>query len=219
MSEDAFRKLREEMVETQLVSRGITDRLVLDAMRKVPRHKFIPKDLEASAYNDGALPIGNGQTISQPYMVAIMTEKLGLSGGEKVLEIGTGSGYQSAVLAEIAKEVYSIEVVPSLAERSNKMLKELGYKNITVTSGDGTLGLPNKAPFDGIIVTAGAPFIPKPLTDQLSDGGRLVIPVGDAFSQTLTIVTKRGDKFEVERSIGCVFVPLVGKYGWPQQPG
>jgi protein-L-isoaspartate(D-aspartate) O-methyltransferase len=219
MSEDAFRKLREEMVETQLVSRGITDRLVLDAMRKVPRHKFIPKDLEASAYNDGALPIGNGQTISQPYMVAIMTEKLGLSGGEKVLEIGTGSGYQSALLAEIAKEVYSIEVVPSLAERSNKMLKELGYKNITVTSGDGTLGLPNKAPFDGIIVTAGAPFIPKPLTDQLSDGGRLVIPVGDAFSQTLTIVTKRGDKFEVERSIGCVFVPLVGKYGWPQQPG
>jgi len=219
MSEDAFRKLREDMINIQLIPRGISDKLVLDAMRKVPRHKFIPKDLEASAYNDRALPIGDGQTISQPYMVAIMTEKLGLSGGEKILEIGTGSGYQTAILAEIAKEVYSIEVVPSLAERSNKKLEELGCRNITVTSGDGTLGLPDKAPFDGIIVTAGAPSIPKPLTDQLSDGGRLVIPVGDAFSQVLTIVKKQGNKLEVERSIGCVFVPLVGKYGWPQRAG
>ncbi len=205
------------MVKDQLISRGISDRLVLDAMRKVPRHKFLPKSMETSAYDDCALPIGDGQTISQPYMVAIMTEKLGLSGGEKVLEIGTGSGYQTAILAEIAKEVYSIEVVPSLAERSKKILEELGYKNITVTSGDGTLGSPEKAPFDGILVTAGAPSIPKPLTDQLSEGGRLVIPVGDAFSQTLTIVTKRGGKLEVEGSIGCVFVPLVGKYGWREK--
>jgi protein-L-isoaspartate(D-aspartate) O-methyltransferase len=214
MDEQSLKKIREDMVRDQLVSRGISDKLVLDAMRKVHRHKFLPKGMEASAYDDSALPIGDGQTISQPYMVAIMTEKLGLSGGEKVLEIGTGSGYQSAVLAEIAKEVYSIEFVPSLAERSKKKLEDLGYKNITVTSGDGTLGLPEKAPFDGIIVTAGAPSIPKPLTDQLSDGGRLVIPVGDAFSQTLTIVTKRGGKLEIEESIGCVFVPLVGKYGW-----
>ena len=205
------------MVDGQLVPRGISDKLVLNAMRKVPRHKFLPKGMEASAYEDNALPIGDGQTISQPYMVAIMTEKLGLSGGEKVLEIGTGSGYQSAVLAEIAKEVHSIEVVPSLAERSNKKLEELGHKNITVTSGDGTLGLPEEAPFDGIIVTAGAPSIPKPLTDQLSDGGRLVIPVGDAFSQTLTIVTKHDGKLEIEGSIGCVFVPLVGKFGWKEQ--
>ncbi len=216
MNEELYKKIREEMVNDQLVSRGIYDKLVLDAMKKVPRHKFVPKDLEASAYEDCALPIGEGQTISQPYMVAIMTEKLGLSGGEKVLEIGTGSGYQSAVLAEIAKEVYSIEMVPSLAERSRKLLEGLSYKNITVAAGDGTLGLPEKAPFDGIIVTAGAPSIPKPLTDQLADGGRLVIPVGEAFAQTLTIVTKRGKKLDVEGSIGCVFVPLVGKFGWQE---
>jgi protein-L-isoaspartate(D-aspartate) O-methyltransferase len=212
--DDKFRDLREAMVADQLASRGISDKLVLDAMKKVPRHKFLPKELEASAYEDFALPIGEGQTISQPYMVAIMTEKLGLSGGEKVLEIGTGSGYQSAVLAEIAKEVYSIEMVPSLAERSRKLLEGLGYKNITITSGDGTLGLPEKAPFNGIIVTAGAPSIPKTLTDQLADGGKLVIPVGERFIQTLTIVTKRGGRLYIEESIGCVFVPLVGKYGW-----
>lgn len=216
MNEELYKKIREEMVNDQLATRGIYDKLVLDAMKKVPRHKFVPKDLEASAYEDSALPIGEGQTISQPYMVAIMTEKLGLSGGEKVLEVGTGSGYQSAVLAEIAKEVYSIEMVPSLAERSKKLLDGLGYKNITVTSGDGTLGLPEKAPFDGIIVTAGAPSIPKPLTDQLADGGKLVIPVGEAFAQTLLIVTKHGNKLDIEESIGCVFVPLVGKYGWKE---
>jgi protein-L-isoaspartate(D-aspartate) O-methyltransferase len=216
MNEELYKNLRESMVNDQLASRGIYDKLVLDAMKNVPRHKFVPKDLEASAYEDCALPIGEGQTISQPYMVAIMTEKLGLSGGERVLEVGTGSGYQSAVLAEIAKEVYSIELVPSLAERSKKLLEGLGYKNITVSSGDGTLGLPEKSPFDGIIVTAGAPSIPKPLTDQLTDGGRLVIPVGEEFAQTLLIVTKRGNKLDIEESIGCVFVPLVGKYGWKE---
>jgi len=213
---DHFMKIREEMVKSQLASRGIFDKLVLDAMKKVERHKFVPEDLEASAYEDCALPIGEGQTISQPYMVAIMTEKLGLSGGEKVLEIGTGSGYQAAVLAEIAGEVYTIERIPSIAERSRKIFDELGYKNIRVIAGDGTLGLQEEAPFDGIIVTAGAPSLPKPLTDQLSDGGRLVIPVGETFEQTLTIVTKHGSKLDVERSIGCVFVPLVGKYGWKE---
>ena len=216
MDEQHFRKIREEMVKGQLASRGIFDKLVLDAMKKVERHKFVPEDLEASAYEDCALPIGEGQTISQPYMVAIMTEKLGLSGGEKVLEIGTGSGYQAAVLAEIAGEVYTIERIPSIAERSRKIFDGLGYKNIKVIIGDGTLGYQKEAPFDGIIVTAGAPSIPKPLIDQLSDGGRLVIPVGETFEQTLTIVTKKGNKLDIERSIGCVFVPLVGKYGWKE---
>jgi len=216
MNEAYFRKLREDMVKTQLMSRGIFDKLVLDAMKKVPRECFLPKDLEGSAYDDCALPIGEGQTISQPYMVAIMTEKLGLSGGEKVLEIGTGSGYQAAILAEIASEVITIERIPSIAERSRKLFDELGYKNIKVIVGDGTLGMPEEAPFGGVIVTAGAPSIPKPLTEQLSDGGRLVIPVGETFEQTLTIVTKHGNKLDVERSIGCVFVPLVGKYGWKE---
>jgi len=218
MNEAYFRKLREDMVKTQLISRGIFDKLVLNAMKKVPRERFIPKDLEGSAYDDCALPIGEGQTISQPYMVAIMTEKLGLSDGEKVLEIGTGSGYQAAILAEIAKEVITIERIPVIAERSRKIFDELGYTNIKVIVGDGTLGLPEKAPFGGIIVTAGSPDIPKPLVDQLSDGGKLVIPVGETFEQTLTVVTKHGSKIDIERSIGCVFVPLVGKYGWKEPP-
>jgi protein-L-isoaspartate(D-aspartate) O-methyltransferase len=207
-------KMRSQMVETQLISRGISDPLVLNAMKKVLRHKFIPENLQSAAYEDGPLPIGEGQTISQPYMVAIMTEKLDLKGGEKVLEIGTGSGYQAAVLAEIAKEVWTIERIPPIAERSKKIFDELGYKNIKVIVGDGTLGLPDEAPFDGIIVTAGAPFIPKPLIDQLADGGRLVIPVGERFGQVLKIAEKHGKKIEVEDSIGCVFVPLVGTFGW-----
>ena len=213
---DKFKLLRESMVADQLVPRGISDKLVLDAMKKVPRHKFMPEELESSAYEDNALPIGEGQTISQPYMVAIMTEKLGLKGREKILEIGTGSGYQAAVLAEIAKKVYTIEYVPSLAEKAKKKFDDLGYKNIEVIVGDGTLGLPEKAPFNGIMVTAGAPSIPKTLTDQLAEGGRLVIPVGERFMQILTIVTKRGRKLDIEESIACVFVPLVGKYGWKE---
>lgn len=214
MDEQYFQKLREEMVKDQLMARGIFDKHVLDAMRNVPRHKFVPKHLENSAYDDCALPIGEGQTISQPYMVAIMTEKLGLVGGEKVLEIGAGSGYQAAILAEIADQVFTVEKVPELAERARLKLDELGYGNIKVIVGDGTLGLPKEAPFDGIIVTAAAPDIPKPLIDQLADGGRLVIPVGEAYLQTLKVVTKHGKKLETEYSIGCVFVPLVGKYGW-----
>ena len=214
---DHFKKLREDMVKTQLISRGIFDKLVLDAMKKVPRERFLPKGLENSAYDDCALPIGEGQTISQPYMVAIMTEKLGLSGGEKVLEIGTGSGYQAAVLAEIANEVITIERIPAIAERAKKLFDELGYKNIKVIVGDGTLGMPEEAPFGGVIVTAGAPSMPKPLTEQVSDGGKLVVPVGETFEQTLTVVTKHGSKLDIELSIGCVFVPLVGKYGWSEQ--
>ncbi|MFC1559807.1 protein-L-isoaspartate(D-aspartate) O-methyltransferase [Candidatus Margulisiibacteriota bacterium] len=209
-----FEKQRRSMVENQLIRRGISNKLVLGAMSKVPRHRFVRKDMETSAYDDCAMPIGEGQTISQPYMVAIMTEKLGLSGGEKILEIGTGSGYQAAVLAEIAGEVFTVERVPSLAERSGKLLQELGYKNITVIKSDGTEGFKEKAPFDGIIVTAGAPNIPKTLTDQLAEGGKLVIPVGDVFQQMLMVATKKNGIIETEGSIGCVFVSLIGKYGW-----
>lgn len=209
-----FDRLRDQMVKDQLMARGIFDKHVLDAMRKVPRHKFVPEELHDAAYEDNALPIGEGQTISQPYMVAIMTEKLGLKGGEKVLEIGAGSGYQAAILAEIAGKVFTMEMVPELAEKAKLKLENMGYKNIKVIVGDGTLGLPDEAPFDGIIVTAGAPFVPQPLVDQLAEGGKLVIPVGERFLQTLQIVTKKGKKLVTEDSIGCIFVPLVGKYGW-----
>ena len=202
------------MVADQLLPRGISDKFVLDAIRKVPRHLFMPANLEAAAYDDNALPIGEGQTISQPYMVAIMTEKLGVKKGDKILEIGTGSGYQAAVIAEIAKKVYTIEYLPELAEKAKKKFDELGYNNIEVVTGDGTLGLPAQSPFDGIIVTAGAPSIPKSLTDQLAEGGKLVIPVGERFMQVLTIVTRLNGKLNIEESITCVFVPLVGKYGW-----
>ena len=174
----------------------------------------MPANLEAAAYDDNALPIGEGQTISQPYMVAIMTEKLWIKKGDKILEIGTGSGYQAAVIAEIAKKVYTIEYLPELAEKAKKKFDELGYNNIEVVTGDGTLGLPAQSPFDGIIVTAGAPSIPKSLTDQLAEGGKLVIPVGERFMQVLTIVTRLNGKLNIEESITCVFVPLVGKYGW-----
>lgn len=215
MDEAYFQELRQSMVKDQLMARGITDNKVLDAMREVPRHKFVPKNIEEAAYEDHALPIGEGQTISQPYMVAIMTEKLGLKGGEKVLEIGAGSGYQAAILSQIAGQVFTIEKVPELAKRAEKKLEELGYRNIKVIVDDGTLGLPEEAPFNGIIVTAGAPSIPKPLIDQLAEDGRLVIPVGQAFLQTLKVATKHGNKLEFEDSIGCVFVPLEGKFGWP----
>lgn len=217
MDEEYLRKFRESMVKEQLMARGISDKKVLDAMRKVPRHKFVPKHLEEAAYEDNALPIGEGQTISQPYMVAIMTEKLGLKGGEKVLEIGAGSGYQAAILAEIAGQVFTIEKVPELADRARVKLEELGYRNIKVIVGDGTLGLPEEAPYEGIIVTAGAPSVPQPLIDQLAEGGRIVIPVGEMHLQALKIATKHGRKLDIEDSIGCVFVPLVGKYGWEEK--
>jgi protein-L-isoaspartate(D-aspartate) O-methyltransferase len=209
-----YESLRKEMVEAQLIPRGISDPRVLDTFKKIPRHKFVPENIRSAAYDDCALPIGEGQTISQPYMVAIMTELLQLKGAEKVLEIGTGSGYQAAVLAELCKIVYTIERIDALSLRAKKIIKELGYTNVEFVVGDGTEGYPEAAPYDGIIVTAGCPEIPGPLIEQLSDGGRLVIPVGDIFQQTLTTVTKRGTKIETEESIPCIFVPLVGKYGW-----
>ncbi len=202
------------MVETQLIPRGIKDQRVLAALRKVPRHLFAGESNLPNAYDDMALSIGEGQTISQPYMVAIMTELLELSGEEKVLEIGTGSGYQGAILAELAKEVYTIERIPVLSERAASMFLALSYKNIYVKTGDGTLGWPQEAPFDRIIITAAAPKIPDPLLDQLGMNGILVIPVGSRFSQTLLKIRMTEDGIVEKHYTPCVFVPLIGKYGW-----
>jgi protein-L-isoaspartate(D-aspartate) O-methyltransferase len=202
------------MVEEQLKARGIRDERVLSAMAEVPRHEFVDEDVRYRAYEDGALPIGEGQTISQPYMVALMTELLELRGEEKVLEVGTGSGYQAAVLSLLAADIFTVERIPSLAETARQRFTKLGYKNITVRVSDGTLGLQEEAPFDGIIVTAGAPDIPHEYLAQLKEGGRLVIPVGGRFSQTLWQVRKRTGGADRVRSTSCVFVPLIGREGW-----
>lgn len=205
---------RELMVQRQLVARGITDRRVLAAMKLVPRHLFVDDSLRDEAYDDTPLPIGDGQTISQPYMVAVMTELLRLKGEERVLEVGTGSGYQAAILSLLCKWVYSIERLQSLSDRARALLESCGYNNVTLFVGDGTKGLPSEAPFDGIIVTAGAPRIPEVLVAQLAIGGRLVIPVGDRFSQTLKCVTKLEEGIEIENHTGCRFVDLIGEFGW-----
>jgi protein-L-isoaspartate(D-aspartate) O-methyltransferase len=198
-----------------LVPRGISDKRVLAAFKKVPRHELVDKDLVQNAYNDYPLPIGENQTISQPYMVALMTESLNLTAGDKVLEVGTGSGYQSAILAELAKDVYSVERFKALADRSSAVLKKLGYGNVHMKVGDGTLGWEEFAPYDGIMVTAGAPGIPESLTRQLKDGGRLIIPVGaGGFGQTLTLVEKIGENIRTSELCACMFVPLIGKEGW-----
>ena len=202
------------MVEHQLIRRGISDEKVLAAFRKVKRHNFVPPSFKEAAYADHPLPIGYGQTISQPYMVAIMTQVLQLKGGEKVLEIGTGSGYQAAVLAEISGEVYTVEKEKHLLEHAEKVLKEEGYKNVHFNCSDGTRGGQEESPFNGIIVTAAAPFVPDAFKEQLADGGRLVIPVGTIFSQMLVVVERRGEEFVQEDVCGCVFVPLVGEHGW-----
>ncbi|MCM2359425.1 MAG: protein-L-isoaspartate(D-aspartate) O-methyltransferase [Geobacteraceae bacterium] len=206
---------RKRMVETQLVARGITDRRVVEAMLKVPRHIFVEEAMSAQAYSDSALPIGEKQTISQPYMVALMTELLQLKGSERVLEIGTGSGYQAAILATIAGRVYTIERIRSLALRARKALDRLGLLNVNIKIDDGTDGWPDEAPFDAIIVTAGAPDIPQALVSQLKSGGRMVIPVGDQYEQTLVRLTRREDgSVYRENSVGCRFVKLIGKFGW-----
>jgi len=205
---------RLQMVEGQLESRGISDKRVLQAMGKVPRHHFVPLESRASAYSDGPLPIREGQTISQPYMVALMTQCLELKGSEKVLEIGTGSGYQSAILMELAEELYTIERIKSLAERAKNKLLELNYHRFHIKVDDGTKGWFEEAPFDGIIVTAGAPEVPETLVNQLREGGRLVIPVGSRFSQRLYKCIKRVGKCIKEEDTMCVFVPLIGEYGW-----
>ena len=204
------------MVESQLRHRGIKDERVLAAMGQVPRHLFVERDLEDRAYDDCALPVGEGQTISQPYMVALMTELLELKGDETVLEIGTGSGYQSAVLSMLASEVYTVERIHSLATKARKLLADLECGNVHVLISDGTLGLPEHAPYDGIIVTAGAPKIPFQYTEQLKINGRLVIPVGSRYSQVLYLIRKTLRGTEQSISTGCVFVPLIGKDGWTE---
>ena len=216
---DAEAERRVRMVETQIVARGVRDPRVLSAMRKVPRHLFVEPSAQAQAYEDHPVPIGNNQTISQPYIVALMTELLELPPRARVLEIGTGSGYQSAVLGEMAAEVYSIEILPELARAAGRKLKDLGYANVEVREGDGYRGWPEHAPFDGIIVTAASEKIPQPLLDQLGAGGRMVIPVG-GFFQELKVFTKDKDGHVSERDIIPVrFVPMTGEIEKEKTPG
>lgn len=209
-----FQKLRKSMIELQLSSRDISDKRVLDAFLKTPRHRFVPVTMQDSAYSDYPLPIGEGQTISQPYMVALMTQLLELKGNEKVLEIGTGSGYQSTILAQLCNTVYSIERISSLAEHAKKILAELKINNVKIKVDDGTLGWKEFSPFDGIVVTAASPNVPDSLLKQLADPGRLVIPVGSSFGQNLVLVEKSNGEIKEKNVCGCVFVPLIGKYGF-----
>jgi protein-L-isoaspartate(D-aspartate) O-methyltransferase len=211
-----YSKLRELMVARQIKARGIFDERVLSAMLTVERHLFVSESLKNMAYEDMPLAIGSGQTISQPYMAAVMTQMLSLGAGRRVLEIGTGSGYQAAVLSRIAKEVYTVERIAELSTNAEARFSALGYDNIHTKVADGTEGWPEKAPFDGIIVTAAAPEVPRALADQLCDGGVLVAPVGERYSQELVRVVKHGDKIEREYSVACVFVPLIGRYGWKE---
>jgi len=212
--EDYYASERNNMVETQIASRGVRDLRVLEAMRMVPRHSFIQPEYHYLAYTDGPLPIGSGQTISQPYIVALMTELLELKGAEKVLEVGTGSGYQAAILACLASEVHTIERRANLADYAIKILEELGVKNVTVHVGDGTLGYPEQAPYEAIMVTAGAPSVPKSLLNQLEEGGRLVIPVGGRGGQYLERWHRQGKDYKHENIIPVAFVPLIGEMGW-----
>ena len=209
-----FRLAREKMVKSQLIPRGIKDLRVLEAMEKVPRDRFVEDALVGEAYNDHPLPIGHKQTISQPYIVALMTEGLALKGDEKVLEIGTGSGYQTAILAELAYKVYTVERIRALMIGARSILAELNYNNILFKAFDGTLGWKEYEPYDAIIVTAGSPKLPQPLLDQLAEGGRLIIPTGDRSSQDLIKVTKRKGKYIQKNLGGCRFVNLIGVHGW-----
>jgi protein-L-isoaspartate(D-aspartate) O-methyltransferase len=210
ISSEELRKMRQEMVNRQIIARGIKDPLVLEAMNKVERHQFVLPGDERHAYDDGPLSIGEGQTISQPYIVAIMTELGKLGADSKVLEIGTGSGYQAAILGEIAKEVYSIEIIESLGLRAKDLLKKQGYENIQVRIGDGYKGWPEAAPFDAILVTAAPDHVPQPLVDQLKVGGRMVIPVGE-FYQELEVIKKTPSGVEREKIIPVRFVPMTGE--------
>jgi protein-L-isoaspartate(D-aspartate) O-methyltransferase len=209
--EMTFSARRQSMVETQLKSRGIRDSRVLKVMGQVRRHCFVPNELQERAYADHPLPIGEGQTISQPYVVALMTELLDLKGTEKVLEVGTGSGYQAAVLAELSRQVFSIEIIKTLAEQAGERLQRLGYKNVTVRAGDGYLGWPEEAPFDAIMVTAAPDHVPLPLLNQLKEGGRLVLPVGTYPYQNLKKGIRRSGKVEFTDVVPVLFVPMTGE--------
>ena len=211
---DPFAMARERMVEEQIVARGVHDERVLAALRAVPRHAFLPEHLRHEAYLDTPLPIGSHQTISQPYIVALMTEVLGLEGGERVLEVGTGSGYQAAVLSLLAHKVFTIERHAELATNARQVLARLHCSNVEVVIGDGTFGLAGHAPYNGIIVTAGAPHVPQPLLDQLAPGGTLVLPVGEATSQMLEVWRRTSAGLERKEVTPVCFVPLIGEHGW-----
>jgi protein-L-isoaspartate(D-aspartate) O-methyltransferase len=213
---DPYADARMKMVEDQLVRRGIVNQKVLEAMRKIKRHLFVNENEQDRAYDDTPLTIPCSQTISQPYMVGLMTELIGPDETKTVLEIGTGSGYQAAVLAETCKQVYSIERHQELAEHANNILKKLGYENVEIKTDDGTVGWKEKAPFDGIIVTAGAPEVPDILVEQLNEQGKMVIPVGTHYRQNLELVQKRGDSYIKKTICGCIFVPLIGRGGWAE---
>jgi protein-L-isoaspartate(D-aspartate) O-methyltransferase len=212
----AFERERQRMVEEQIMGRGISDERVLKAMRAVPRHEFLPEAMRGNAYVDQALPLGEGQTMSQPYMVALMTELLKLSGTERVLEIGTGSGYQAAVLAELCEKVYTVERIKVLADKARATLDRLGYRSVALKVYDGTYGWKEMSPFDAIVVTAGAPHVPDALVEQLREGGRMVIPVGDRYGQRLIKMVKTAGGVITEQSVPCVFVPLIGNHGWKE---
>jgi protein-L-isoaspartate(D-aspartate) O-methyltransferase len=211
---DPYEESRLAMVLRDIQGRGISDTRVIEAMKKIPRHLFINSHLNHLAYSDKALPIDEDQTISQPYIVALMTQALRLRGREKVLEIGTGSGYQAAILAELTEKVFSIERIQKLAQSARKIIEGLGYHNVIVVTGDGTIGLTEFAPFDRIIITASAPEIPLKLVKQLKDGGIMVVPVGNRNVQKLKVVERVGEEMVITDSIDCVFVPLIGREGW-----
>jgi protein-L-isoaspartate(D-aspartate) O-methyltransferase len=214
--ETYYTNLRNQMVTGQIISRGVQDERVLEALRSIPRHWFVPEEYVNVAYSDGPLPIGQGQTISQPYIVALMTELLELQGEENVLEVGTGSGYQAAILAFLAKQVHTIERYEALAEKAEKVLMKLGLTNVAVHIGDGTLGLPEYSPFKAIMITAAAPHVPQPMFDQLAEGGYLVLPEGGAGGQMLDRWRKKDGKFKQEHITPVAFVPLRGQHGWKE---
>ncbi len=217
MADEAYyADLREYMVKEQIISRGIHNMRVLKALRLVPRHLFVPEEYANIAYSDGPLPIGHGQTISQPYIVALMTELLELEGEENVLEVGTGSGYQAALLAKLSKQVHTVERYEALAEKAESLLMHLGCNNVMVHVGDGSMGMPDYAPYEAIMVTAAAPRVPQPLFDQLADEGRLVIPEGGAGGQVLNRWRKLGGKYDQEHIAPVAFVPLRGEHGWKE---